>query len=76
MAASSSSTAACRILIAVVLIVATLFSYGEAKYVCMGPCDNFYPDCSSWCRNVALYGKGGNCLNWTPSSPSVCCCRT
>ncbi|KAK3125004.1 hypothetical protein QOZ80_7BG0598650 [Eleusine coracana subsp. coracana] len=75
MAASTFLAIVCRILV-VALILVSLSSYGAAVYQCMGPCTNFNPDCNSWCRNVALYGKGGNCLNWTPTSPSVCCCRT
>ncbi|CAL4985570.1 unnamed protein product [Urochloa decumbens] len=77
MAASSSSSGICRILIAVALIIATVSSYATAEYKCMGPCDQFLPDCSGWCRNVAYFGKGGNCLRWNPpNSPNICCCRT
>ncbi|WVZ54016.1 hypothetical protein U9M48_004886 [Paspalum notatum var. saurae] len=70
-ASSSSSSAAVFLVVVAFIIVSTLSSYGAAEYVCMGPCDNFLPNCMTWCRYTGLFGKGGDCDGF----PGRCCCR-
>ncbi|KAL6850038.1 hypothetical protein ACP4OV_020665 [Aristida adscensionis] len=70
--AASFSSAVCSVLVIALVILSTLFSYGAAKYICRGKCENF-PDCDHWCKTAGGYPGGGQCV---PPLYQYCCCIT